>query len=504
MAELYTATPLSTSLGSNISFFEKKFTNCDDLVLQRTTIGEVPACYVYLSDLVDRKALGQLQEKYTLFKDQKPTLDELESVITSYFSFAFLNSFKEKDKLVQNVLLGHSILLLEGSGKGYVFRTADNKNRPIEEPSSESLVRGPRDGFIEDIHTNIKLIRRKLRSPNLKVESLTIGTETNTEVNIVYINGIADQAIVAEVQERLKRIKIDGILESHYIESMISDARWSPFPTVYSTERPDKVCSGLLEGKVAILTDGTPFALTAPALFVEFLHSGADYYNNSLSATIVRWVRFLGLFVTMILPAFFVALLTFHQDLLQAPLLLRLAANREGLPYPALVEALFLLLTYELLREAGLRMPKQLGGGIVPLLGLVIVGQGAAQAGIIGAVMAIVITVSALVSFILPNYGFHQVIRFTTIPLLILGGILGFLGILLGLMFGLAHLVSLHSFGVPYFSPVSPAHKGGWKDVFIRAPWWAMDTRPPGLGIQDQDRAGSINHSHPPKKGNED
>lgn len=297
----------------------------------------------------------------------------------------------------------------------------------------------------------------------------------------------------------MSRIEIYGILDSHYVESMIKDSPKSPFPTVYSTERPDRVCGSLLDGKVAIFIDGTPFVLTVPVMFVEFLHSGDDYYDSSVVATVVRWVRFLGLFVTLILPAFYVALTSFHQDLLQTPLLIRIAASRESLPYPVLVEAIFLLITYELLREAGLRMPKTLGGAVVTILGLVLIGQSAVEAGIIGPVMAIVISVTALTSFILPNYQFHQIIRLSGFPILLLAGLFGFMGIIVALMFGLTHLVSLRSFGVPYFSPVTPARKEGWKDVFIRAPWWAMDTRTPGINVENQYRAGDDNYAKPPR-----
>ncbi len=249
---------------------------------------------------------------------------------------------------------------------------------------------------------------------------------------------------------------------------------------------------------MAILVDGSPFVLTVPAIFVEFLHSSEDYYDGALVATIIRWIRFLGLFVTLILPAFYVALISFHPDLLQNPFIIRIAANREALPYPVLIEAIFMQITFELLREAGLRMPKTLGGAIVSILGLVLIGQAAVQAGIVGPVLTVVVSVTALTSFILPNYAFHQIIRFSSIPLLILSGLFGFMGIIIGLMFGLTYLVSLRSFGVPYFSPVSPAQKESWKDVFIRAPWWAMETRPADFGNENIVRAGSTNYTKPP------
>ncbi len=380
----------------------------------------------------------------------------------------------------------------------YVFHSRNPIGRTVGEPNTERTVRGPREGFVEDIHQNLLLIRRKIKNPSLKVESFILGKQTNTQINIVYMKGIADQGVVEEVRQRLSRIKIDGILESHYIESMIKDSPKSPFPTVFSTERPDRVCGALLDGKVAILVDGTPFVLTVPAMFVEFLHSAEDYYDGSLVATTIRWVRFLGLFVTLILPAFYVGLTSFHQDLLQTPLLMRLGAGREDLPYPVLVEAIFMLITFELIREAGLRMPKTFGGAVITILGLVLIGQAAVQAGIIGPLLMIVVSVTALTSFILPNYAFHQIIRFCGIPLLLASGFFGFMGILIVLMFGLAHLVSLRSFGVPYFSPVSPSRKEGWKDVFIRAPWWAMETRTPGLGIDHMSRADKGNMAKPP------
>ncbi|MFC0270607.1 spore germination protein [Metabacillus herbersteinensis] len=368
--------------------------------------------------------------------------------------------------------------------------SSNSAGRSVGEPTTERTARGPQDGFVEDIDINLALIRKRIKTPSLKVESLKIGKQTKTEVALIYIKGIANDEIVKELNSRLAKIQIDGILDSHYLESMIDDNRLSPFPTVYSTERPDRICASLLDGKVAIITDGTPYALTAPTLFVEFLHSSDDYYNSSIVATTIRWVRFLGLFITLILPAFFVAMTTFHQDLLQTPLLIRLAAGREGLPYPVLVEAIFMVITYELVREAGLRMPKTFGNAAITIFGLVLIGQAAVQAGIIGPVMTVVISVTALTSFILPNYAFYQIIRLCGFPLLLLAGLFGFMGILVGLMFGLTHLVSLRSFGVPYFSPVSPAIKEGWKDVFIRAPWWAMETRTPGLGVKNEVRAG--------------
>ncbi|CDQ20801.1 Spore germination protein B1 [Halobacillus karajensis] len=220
--------------------------------------------------------------------------------------------------IVKKILSGHIILLVDGIEQVFLFSSDNQTNRTWTESDRERTVRGPQAGFSESIQTNLKLIRQKIQNPNLKVRYVTLGKQTNTKISVVYMEGIADEEIVHEVHQRLSNIDIDGVLDSHYVESMIKDSPRSPFPTVFNTERPDRVCGGLLDGKVAVLIDGTPSALTAPAMFVEFLHSSEDYYDTSLISTIILWVRFLGLFVTLILPAFYVGMIMYHQDLLQS------------------------------------------------------------------------------------------------------------------------------------------------------------------------------------------
>ncbi|MGJ7913167.1 spore germination protein [Neobacillus sp. LXY-1] len=485
-------TELSFSLEENLSLLQYTFADCDDFISQMVQFDYIQGCIFYLSEMASDHALKEIEQGLTdsggLLK--KESSDDIRVSIRNRFPFSNINNVRSLESIIDHILIGNTVLLVDQIDQAFLFSTVKEAGRSVQEPPSESLVRGPREGFVENIGTNLMLIRRKLRNPSLKVRHLRVGRQTNTEIKVVYIKGIADDKVVDEVSKRLSLIDIDGILESHYLESIMADSRWSPFPTVYSTERPDRVCANLLDGKVAILTDGTPFVLTAPAVFVEFLHSNEDYYNGSLIATFTRWIRLLGLLVTLILPSFILAMNTFHQDLLQTPLLLKIAASREGLPYPVLVEAIFMFITFELVREAGLRMPKVFGGAVIIILGLVLVSQIAVQAGIIGPVMAISVSVAAMVSFILPNYAFHQVVRLLGLPMLLLAGFFGFMGILVGLMFALAHLVSLRSFGVPYFSPISPGRKEGWKDVFIRAPWWAIKTRQPGLDIDNILRTG--------------
>jgi len=483
---------LSTSIADNIAVLKDTFTQCDDIVFRYSQMSHPSVCLIYLSGIADEQTLFALEQSLFccgLESNELLNVESAFSFIRRCFPFNTADHVGEIASITQKILSGQFILLMENIDYAIFIASAVRIGRIVSEPKTERTVRGPQEGFVENIQTNVNLIRRKLQTPALKVEYVTLGKQSHTQVCVMHMKGIASDEIVHEVHHRLSKIDMDAILDSHYIESMIADSPKSPFPTVFSTERPDRVCGALLDGKVAVITDGTPFALTVPALFVEFLHASEDYYDSSIVASIVRWVRFLGLFVTLILPAFFVAITTYHQDLLQTAFLIRIAANRDSLPYPVMVEGIFMLLTFELLREAGLRMPKNYGGVTVTILGLILISQLAVNAGLIGAEMTIVVAVSCLTSFILPNYAFHQIIRFCGIPILIASGIFGFMGIIIVLMAGLVHLISLRSFGVPYFFPVSPARKEGWKDVFMRAPWWAMKSRAPGLNISNFTRS---------------
>ena len=483
---------LSSSLEENMAAIRSLFDSCEDMEYKTIEISNVEGCLIYLPEMIDLGLLNDIEGHVQAMNNHQTirTEQDTQNVLKKNFSPFGVKQTNRIDSIVKLLLSGTTILLIDNEDQAYSLQTAKYTGRAIEEAVTERTVRGPREGFVEDLNTNLALIRKRIQTPQLKVNFLTLGRQTNTKVGIVYMAGIASEDIVQEIKERLSRIDIDGILESQYIESFIKDSKYSPFPTIYNTDRTDKVCGNLLDGKIAIIMDGSPFALTAPALFVEFLHTSQDYYDHSLAATMIRWVRFLGLFVTLILPAFYVAMTTFHPDLLQTTTLLRIAGSREGLPYPVLIEAIFMIMTFELIREAGLRLPKTFGSPIVIILALVIIGQAAVQAGIVGSVLSIVVSVTALTSFILPNYAFHQVIRMLGLPLLIMAGVFGFMGILIGLMFGLTHIISLRSFGVPYFTPVSPAIYQGWKDVFIRAPWWGMKTRIPGMNINNFHRSG--------------
>jgi spore germination protein KA len=356
--------------------------------------------------------------------------------------------------------------------------------RNLEEPSSEPVIRGPRDGFIENISTNIGLIRRRIKTPRLKTESITLGELTQTQVVLTYIEGIVSESIVEEVRKRVSRIQIDGIIDSGYIEEFIEDSPFTPFPQVHSTERPDVVAAELLEGKVAILVDTSPFVLIVPMTFWNGLQASEDYYVRWPIATFVRWIRFIFIIIAIFAPPLYVAITTFHQEMIPTNLILSIASSREAVPFPALVEALLMEIIFEALREAGIRLPKQIGQAI-SIVGALVIGQAAVQAGIISAPVVIIVSITGIAAFTIPRYSFGNGIRLLRFPMLFLAGTLGLYGIVLGSLGILLHVASLRSFGVPYFTPVSPLTFTNLKDVIIRAPIWAKTHRPLATGSND-------------------
>ena len=294
---------------------------------------------------------------------------------------------------------------------------------------------------------------------------------------ITYIEGIAPDSVLDEVRQRVKRIQIDGVLESAFIEEFIEDQPFSPFPQIQNTERPDAVCASLLEGKVAILVDNTPFVLIVPMTFWTGLQAAEDYYERSIYTTFVRWIRLILINISLFLPSLYVAITTFHPKLIPTNLLISIAAAREGIPFPAVIEALMMEFLFEGLREAGVRLPKPVGSA-VSIVGALVIGQAAVQAGIISAPLVIVVATTGIASFAFPRYNLGTAYRMLRFPMLLLAGMLGLYGVAISTLAILIHLTNIRSFGIPYLSPVAPQTPRDLKDVFLRTPRWNMTHRP--------------------------
>lgn len=384
------------------------------------------------------------------------------------------------DELYDKLLDGHSILMLEGSSSALSVATKEVKARSVEEPNVQSVVRGPREGFTEVLGWNTAMLRRKIANPTLWFESTTLGTVTKTTVAVAYVKDLVAPAVLDQVRERLAQIDIDGVLESNYIEEYIQDKTFTPFPTVFNTERPDVVAAALLEGRVAIMVDGTPFVLLVPALFTQFFQSSEDYYQRADFSTMIRLLRFAAFFLATLTPSFYIAISTFHQEMLPTTLLYNLASQREGVPFPAFIEALIMEVTFEILREASVRMPKTIGQSI-SIVGTLVVGQAAVDAGLVSAAMVIVVSITAIANFVLPAFNMGIAARIIRFGLMLLAASFGLYGVFLGIIAIVLHLCSLRSFGVPYMSPMAPFIMGDQKDTLFRIAIPRMKNRPRSL-----------------------
>ena len=468
---------LSRNINENIKFLQSIYSDCSDVTFRHFTIfGKTRALLIYIDGLsnieeIDKSVLSPLME---LTDKHFLTLNEL---LERKLPVSSIKKISTVTEVIEQISSGNPVILIDHQATGFSVGLAKWEKRSVEEPMAESVVRGPRDGFTETLTVNTSLLRRKIKSPGLKMKSIKIGRQSKTKVNIAYIENLADPTLIEEVMNRLERIDIDAVLESGYIEEYIEDYPFSPFPQVLNTERPDVVIANLLEGRVAILVDGTPFAMIVPITLYSLLQSAEDYYQRFMIGTLIRWLRYGFLLIALLLPSVYVAILTFHQEMVPTTLLLSIAKSREEIPFPALIEVLLMEITFEALREAGIRLPKQVGAA-VSIVGALVIGQAAVSAGLVSAPMVMVVAVTGIASFTIPRYTSAIAIRMLRFPIILLAGTLGLLGIMLGIIAIIVHLSTIRSFGVPYLSPLGPLKKNELKDVLIRAPWWAMKSRP--------------------------
>ncbi len=491
---------VSKDLQENLKTITSVFKNTNDLIIREFKVGielQISAFAVMIVGLINEESVNENLIKPLMSLQRDISRESILSVIKD--SALFVACIKETQTLndtVTGILSGDTALFIDGADSALLASIRGWEARGVDEPKTESVVRGPREGFVESLSTNIALLRRKIKNTNLKSEIIIIGRQTKTDICIVYIEGIANAKTVQEVKDRLSRIETDSILESGYIEAFIEDAPYSLFPTVGNSEKPDIVSAKLLEGRIAVLTDGTPFVLTVPYLFVEAFQNSEDYYSRPYLATFIRWLRLLAFFISTFVPALYVAITTFHQELLPTSLLISIASANEGSPFPTIVEAILMQVAYEILREAGLRLPKAVGQA-VSIVGALVIGEAAVSAGLVGAPMVVVVALTGISSFVVP--ALTDVTTVTRFVLLILAGFAGFYGVMLGFVGFITHQLALRSFGVPYMSPIVPLNIDDLKDVLFRAPWWAMTTRPSLIGKNSTRQKRSL-IPHPPKE----
>ncbi|MEK4062887.1 MULTISPECIES: spore germination protein [Paenibacillus] len=477
--------PLHPSLDITLQEITKRIGQSSDVVFRRFTnesLSSLSLAFIYIDGLVNADAVNQtvLQPLMEMVAPKSGAIsakDAFSLIKDQMLPVGGVKEGKTLESLLPMLFDGYTLILFEGLQVALAADTSGWEKRSINEPTSQGVIRGPKEGFTESLRTGTSMLRRRLKTSDLRIEEYKIGQRTQTGVALVYLEGIASEQVLAEIRRRLNAIETDSILESNYIEEFIQDGGLTPFPTIQNTERPDALAGGILEGQVGIIIDGTPFALLAPSTFFNFFQSSEDYYQRFDISSFLRLIRYGAFFVSMLLPALYIAVTTFHQEMLPTTLLISLAAQREGVPFPALAEALLMEVTFDVLREAGVRMPRTIGPAI-SIVGALVLGQAAVQAGLVSAAMVIVVSFTAISNFVIPSLAIANSIRLIRFVMMLIAATLGLFGIMSFLMVLLIHLAGLRSFGVPYLSPVAPMTPRYLKDIFIRVPLWSMTMRP--------------------------
>ncbi|GMX61970.1 spore germination protein [Paenibacillus elgii] len=455
--------------------------NPPDLVYQSFTFGpNLEGTYLFIETLADKRKIEDNVLRTFAGETLSAAWDgesELGALLSRRIPVAAISASSELKSCAQSLLDGKCLLVIPESEHVLVLDTAKFYQRSVTEPKMENTVQGPHEAFIEDIATNVGLIRKRIRTTALRFESLQIGTATETKVLIVYMKDLAPEEAVSEFQRRIRSMHTDSILDSTYVEEWIQDKTLTIFPTLMRTERPDVAASHLLEGRVAVMVDGSPLTLIGPFTFMQYFTSPEDYYQRADIATFLLWIRFLAFLLAISVPSLYIAVTSYHQGLLPPALLINISAQREGVPFPSYMEAFLMMLIFEVLREAGLRMPR-IAGQAISIVGALVLGEAAVNAGLVSAAMVIVVAVTAIANFVAPFYNFGIAQRFLQYGYMILAGFMGGFGILCGVLFTLVHLASLRSFGVPYLAPVAPTFFSDWKDILVRVPRPWMTTFP--------------------------
>lgn len=478
---------ISKSVEINRRLLKEMFGDSQDIKLREFEFGtgkKLKALILFIDGMVDRNVVNhqiiepimysnRLEENFTA--EKTATID---GILETLVTIGEASEAETLEEAAQGALMGDTVLFVEGQVKCLILGSKGYDKRTVSEPDSEVVIRGPKESFTENLRTNTALLRRKIKNTELRVIHFTVGKRTKTPVAITYIEGIVKPGVAEEVRRRLKQVEPDGILDSGYIEQYVEDAPFSIFPTVGNTEKPDVLAARLLEGRVGILVDGSPVALTVPFLFIEKFQTAEDYYIRPWYASFIRAGRFLAFALCVLIPALYVAFSTFHPGIIPTKLLYTMIAARQGVPFSAFFEAVVMIIIFELLREAGLRLPKPVGQTI-GIVGALIMGESAVSAGLVSPLLLICVALSAVSGFVVS--GLNGVQNLLRLIYLVLAALLGGLGLALGIFFTLIHLVTLKSFGQPYMQPLAPLEPRDLKDTIVRVPLWKMFLRPTGF-----------------------
>jgi len=460
-----------------------------DIILRDIVIGTDPAIdgfIVYIDGLVDKPVQDLLIQALMLFATRPAPQDK--GKLALYVKERLLpgNQVSVQSRfrdILDAVNYGDTALFLEGCAEAVLVETKGWEHRMVEKPVIEQILRGPQEAFGETLRTNTALVRKIIKNENLTTELLKVGARNRVNVAVMYLRDVANPALVAEVKRRIGSIKTDFIVDGGMLEEFIQDSPYNLNPTILATERPDRAAASIVEGRVVIIVDGSPFALIVPATMYEMMQTGEDVYSRWQLGTFIRYLRTMAFYLAFLAPGVYLAVVLFHHEMIPTELLLAIAGNRERVPFPSVVEVLLMEISFELIREAGLRIPGIMGTTI-GIIGALVLGQAAVQANIVSPILVILVAITGLSSFAIPYFSLAFTLRIYRFFYIMLGTTMGFFGIAVGLFSQIVLTANLKSFGVPYLAPIGPRTVAG-ADVVTRLPVFFHKKRPDYLNPQD-------------------
>lgn len=475
---------IASSLEKNIKVLQKKLNQNSDLVMHRGQFMDSAYCIFYVQNMIDTTRLAieivkPMQSHYTV------DLNKIDFIMQKVLLVGGVRQVDTLEECEKAVLEGTAILFVDGEDKAIECSITKIEERNVEEPPTSAVIGGPREGFVENIKINTALIRKRLPTTALKIEQMTIGVYTKTKVNIVYLDDIADRKIVNKIKEKIKQIKLDGILDSHYLVNYLEENKNSIFKQVGKAEKPDIVVAKMLEGRIAIVVDGSPLVITLPFMLIEDLQNSDDYYQGSFRISFIRLIRFFGVAISMVLPGMYVAVQLYHYKVVPLKFLITLMNSIQGLPFPPFMEMLFVIILFEILYEASLRMPKYLGIAL-GIVGALVLGDTAVKAGLISPPAVMIVALSGISFYTIPDQSAQ--LSLLRIAFTIIGGAMGLYGITISFILLIAHLSSMNSYGTPYLAPYAPRIKDDLSDGIFKKDVIGRDTRPLSIPSQKKKR----------------
>lgn len=473
---------INLNLKENLDLINDRIGKNNIVVTKSLLIGneeQLEGAIIYINglaskDIIDRDVLHPLMLHVKENLKDKPNI--MEYISKKYITMSNTKIEKDINNVLSSLKRGQTALLLENSDEAIIIDTSSGDYRSISEPTNESSIRGSREGFIEKLETNTSIIKRRIRDENLVIENMVLGRRTQRDLAIIYIDNIVDKNVLQELKYKLSSIDVDSVSLMGYIQQYIENDAYSIFPQSRTTERPDIVEGNLMEGRIAVMLEGTPMVLLTPSIFIEFFQAIEDYTQRTIVSSFTRILRALSVIIVITFPSIYLTLIKFNAELIPIKFVNTIIQSRSNIPLTPFMEILSMEIIVEFLREGGLRLPPKVNQTL-SIVGGIIIGEAAIKAGIVSSATLLVIGISIIAAFLTPNYDMSLAVRFIRFPMLILSNYLGLLGLTAGFFFLLVHICSLESLGVPYFS----FHNEEYKDIFIRSPLWTMNKRPDSI-----------------------